>query len=333
MISTFRNSLRDAALDFAWWQWTQVGVAGRSNITKPQAVDPEALILFTVSIARSDPRLFDEVLDWLAQNVRLVSLQRLRNLAKNFPIESNLIEATVAWVSEQSTAVRWSTTPPPRNPPREPLFDPSLVSLMNEPDEVFARYGYLRPAVQRSSNSTEPPVKAPAALAFRLRLMFGLGTRAEILRILLGTAPQRHDAAWIADEAGFAKRNVSDALSSLASAGVIRSEWTGNERSFWVHRSEWARLLEPALKTDWLPAHRSWISILPAVLLALDWLDHHADGASAYLLASQVRDLIESITPLLNSAGLEVAGPGWVEDVEDTAVLGHAIEALIKAIS
>jgi hypothetical protein len=30
------------------------------------AADPEALLLFTFEVGRNDPRLFDEVLDWLA---------------------------------------------------------------------------------------------------------------------------------------------------------------------------------------------------------------------------------------------------------------------------
>jgi hypothetical protein len=47
------------------------------------AQDPEALLLFTFEVARDDPRLFGEVLDWLALNERLVSVQRLRNLCRD----------------------------------------------------------------------------------------------------------------------------------------------------------------------------------------------------------------------------------------------------------
>jgi hypothetical protein len=44
--------------------------------------DIEALLLLTFEVARADPRLFDEVLDWLVTNEHLISVRRLRTLAK-----------------------------------------------------------------------------------------------------------------------------------------------------------------------------------------------------------------------------------------------------------
>lgn len=64
------------------------------------AADPEALILFTLQIGRRDPRLFDEVLDWVALNQKVLSLQRLRNLAARFPVDADLVAAVVAWTRE-----------------------------------------------------------------------------------------------------------------------------------------------------------------------------------------------------------------------------------------
>ncbi len=48
-------------------------------------MDPEALLLFTIEVARLDPRPFDETLDWLATNGTLLSLTRLRHLEARHP--------------------------------------------------------------------------------------------------------------------------------------------------------------------------------------------------------------------------------------------------------
>ena len=66
-----------ALLAFAWDQWAQMGVSGTARRADRWAADPETLLLFTLEVARADPRLF-----WLALNERLVSVGRLRNLCR-----------------------------------------------------------------------------------------------------------------------------------------------------------------------------------------------------------------------------------------------------------
>jgi hypothetical protein len=62
-LSEIRDGVSQRLLDFAWRQWAQVGVSATVEGADHWAVDPEALILFTIGIARRDPRLFDETLD------------------------------------------------------------------------------------------------------------------------------------------------------------------------------------------------------------------------------------------------------------------------------
>ena len=88
MLSDIRERVRQGLLDFAWRQWAQAGVAANIAAFDRWAIDPEALILFTITVVRKDSRLFDEVLDWMAVNRQLLSLQRLRNLSKRFPVDS-----------------------------------------------------------------------------------------------------------------------------------------------------------------------------------------------------------------------------------------------------
>lgn len=97
-ISDLRVEVRTRLVDFAWDQWAQMGVSAAPRRTDRWAADPEALLLFTFEIARAAPRIFDEVLDWLALNQRLVSVQRLRNLCRD-EADRSLAEASLAWAT------------------------------------------------------------------------------------------------------------------------------------------------------------------------------------------------------------------------------------------
>jgi hypothetical protein len=76
LLLELREKARQGFLEFAWRQWAQVGVSANVAGFDRWVIDPEALILFTVAVAWRDPRLFDEMLDWLAENRRLLTMQR-----------------------------------------------------------------------------------------------------------------------------------------------------------------------------------------------------------------------------------------------------------------
>jgi hypothetical protein len=73
----------EAALNLAWSQWTGLGVRGTAPIPST-AVDPEALIYLTAALAKHDPRLRDEALDWWSRFKHHVSRPRLSRLAARF---------------------------------------------------------------------------------------------------------------------------------------------------------------------------------------------------------------------------------------------------------
>ena len=171
-ISDLRNEVRARLLAFAWDQWTQMGVSGTPQRADRWAADPEALLLFTLEIARADARLFDEMLDWLALNERLVSVQRLRNLCRD-DTDRTLAEAALAWVAQSTDSTRRS--------PRRPASESSpAVQLFRDPkadarpaDKTFRAYGWLKPPTERSGKSRTPNLLAPINIAFRLRQILG----------------------------------------------------------------------------------------------------------------------------------------------------------------
>ncbi|MGE5335809.1 MAG: hypothetical protein ACM3JL_00080, partial [Nitrososphaerota archaeon] len=87
-----------------------MGVLAATDREDRWAADPEALLLLTFEVGREEPRLLDEVLDWLVANERLVSIQRLRNLARDEE-DRALIEAVVGWLGERRRRARLAARP------------------------------------------------------------------------------------------------------------------------------------------------------------------------------------------------------------------------------
>lgn len=332
LISELRDRVRKELLEFAWSQWAQLGLSAHPTRSDRWAIDPEALNLFTVEVARRDPRLFDELLDWMSLNGRLLSLQRLRNLVSRFRLDRKLVDAVVAWVGESAPSLRWPKAGQrgsQRKPRGEPLFSEDAVSFVGEPDQVFARYGYWRPPAHRSGKSSEPDVQAEINLAFRLRLLLGPGTRSEVMRILLTFTDGSLDAARIADEAGFAKRNVNEALTALVESGAVKARWSGNERVFLASRERWATLLEIGPSRVRMPTFLSWVHLLPPLLEILLWLEREAEaGHSEYLVSSHGRDLVERTAPDLETVGVVVPRS---RSLRSTAYL-PAFEELVQSL-
>lgn len=328
LISEARERAGQKLLDFAWRQWNQVGVSASVSGEDRWAVDPEALILFTIGLGRWDPRLFDEMLDWIALNHGLLSMQRLRNLTARFPVAAGLVAAVIAWTREPVPVQLLKDQPTPAK--KQPVFSPDVLGFIAVADPAFEEYGYLRPQVTRSGKSREPDPMAPASLAFQLRHLFGPGGRSEVMRVLLTWEQGPLDATRIADEAGFAKRNASDALTALAASGAISAAWSGNERLFTADHSQWAALLG---RTE-LPAFVPWTHLLPAALEVICWLDTESGTTdSDYLIASHARTVMARITRDLQVAAVATpreslpVGPSYLPAVLTT------VDAMLAKLS
>ena len=319
-ISDLRHEVRGRLLAFAWDQWTQMGVSGTPRRTDRWAADPEALLLFTLEVARADARLFDEVLDWLALNERLVSVQRLRNLCRD-DTDRALAGAALAWVAR------------PRSPrpsdPRLPAGESSrAVQLFRDvkadarrADKTFRTSGWLKPPTERSGKSQPPDLFAPINIAFRLRQILGIGARAEVARFLLTVQAPSVTAQVVSASAAYAKRNVHEALTALHSAGVIDAVTVGNEQRYRIDRKRWAALL--GLTEAGLSSERDWPQLFHALRVLVRWLeDEQHDKLSDYMLASEARTVADEIVPELRYAGVRIpldARPGaeyWQDFVE-----------------
>lgn len=289
-VATFRDEVAEALQAFAWRQWSQLGVSGAPPRQREErAMDPEALLLFTLEIGRRDPRLFDEVLDWLASNEPLVSVQRLRNLC-----------ATADDRAMADAALDWAKRARGRHPSSrgrsiagtlKPVFTTVPLPPRDALDPDFAKHGLARSMLERSGKSQAPRLREPIGFAFRLRRLLGVGVRAEVLRTLLTIRAYQVPLRVITDSAAFTQRNVREGLTQLHEAGVIASHPAG----YSANAVAWSVVLELDDAPS-LPLYFDWISTLRALSAIHRWLDtSDLDELSPYLLASRARTLVATI--------------------------------------
>jgi len=307
-ISELRERLQSRLASFCWNEWAQLGVQAPVAQEDHWATDPEALILLTLEVGREEPRLIDELLDWLAVNERLISVQRLRNLSTGEE-DRALIEATIGWLSGRSPRARLTPKAATaeghlRNEP----FYRRLANLTAEPDPAFLAQGFQKPPAEPRLHSRSPNLGAPIAFAFRLRALLGFGARAEAMRVILTVNAPWMSVAAVAASTGFTKRNVAEALGALRSAGVLHVSEFGNEQRYQAPRQSWAHFLE---LTEF-PAHRDWPQLFAAYRRVLRWaVGVERAQLSPYMLASEARVLAEEIAPDLRFAGepFDAGGP------------------------
>lgn len=317
-VAALRQRLADQLVAFAWDEWAQMGLLATTHRRSLWAQDPEALIVFTLEVARAEPRLFDELLDWMLINEPLLSVRRLRAMCVD-ETDGTLTTAALTWLARQRPRARLANgakTPAPAQ--LRPLFQPALH--IGEPDEDFAAAGWLRPALSPSRKSRHPDANAPINLAFRLRQILGVGIRAEVVRVLLCMEAPWVNAQALARSTGYSKRNVHDALAGLSAAGVVSAFTVAAEQRYTADRSAWAALL--GTKPNELPGHRDWPQLLAVLRRVLRWAEQPELAAmSNYLRASRARDLLELLRSDLAFVGIAIdfgrsTGDAW-RDLEE----------------
>lgn len=304
-VATLRAETTAALVELAWEQWSQMGVsAGPPARREERAADPEALLLFTLHVARDDPRLFDEVLDWLALNTPLLSTHRLRNLCAD-AADRALADSALDWAAtaRRRQPLGRDASAPPDDDALEPVF-PALPLPRDSLDPAFARHGLARPPLHPSGKSQPPRLREPINFAFRLRRLLGIGVRAEAVRTLLTVRAPRLSSRVIDASSGFAQRNVREGLAQLQDAGVIDVVRVSDDRHYSIRDADWATLLRLPSTPD-LPLHYDWIPAYRALTRILRWLQEpEVEGLSPYLLASQARTLMDDIADDLSYAGI-----------------------------
>jgi hypothetical protein len=312
-LTSFKSQLRDALLAFLWRQWSALGVSGHARTDDPWLIDPESLLLFSTVVARHDARLFDEILDWLHLHADLLNLQRLSRLQKDHAIgDASVLAAIASQLTRDKAHPKWRAlvtraTPPPAHATPRPLF-PHLPAI-GRGDDTWLAWGWQRPPVELRGLSQPPRPDQPATFLFKLRALFGLQTRAEVVAWLLA-----HDTghpAEIARATGYFRSSIQGVLNELATSGHVFSVRTGREKHFGLRREEWRFLLTwPHPDSSPFPHWVDWPGYFAALRRVFDLVEHpRLDAMSANLQAIELLRALDAARLAKDSQAAAFAVP------------------------
>lgn len=163
-------------------------------------IAPEELLLLTSVIA--PPDLQNEALEWCASYHHFISISRLRALVKT---GGSSIEEPFS------------------------LFAATLNSISNADWPLFIEKDPLK--FETSTTPAPPQCERPSLLYLRLRTLFGVGARADLMTFFLTQGKNDFTASDTA-ELGYGKRSLADLLIDFVQSGFFTAFTVGNQRRF-----------------------------------------------------------------------------------------------------
>jgi len=319
---TFKQFYLNQILDFLWRQWSALGVAGGGRSEDMWLIDPEPTLIFSIHMARYEPRLFDEILDWLVINGRWIDGQRIRTLAKNESDDTRrLLSAVSSYASQEAPTYKrkWQSLAalhkvgPDTN--ETTLFltkDGKEYPKPNKPSPIFLDYGFMRDVFVLRKITRPVNVGTKANLRFLLRSLVGIGGRSECLVYLL-----THDAGHpveMAREIGLTVKGVRDMIIDLTDSGLVLTRPKGKRKlEYYLNKKRWFEFItgqnmEEIKPPVWL----NWIALYSALNGVWNVLNEVEKTDSSYMKSSKLREAMETITTEFSRSGLEhppVPGP------------------------
>jgi hypothetical protein len=298
--------LRRSVLDVLWQQWHALGAQAAGKGRAHAIVDPEALVMMSLVLMHEERRLGDLVQSWTARNSDLLSVQRVKNLAADYP---EIARQRLAWFARIAVAqgkdMRWRSLSV-HGPAADRTALKSLRANKNRAIRV------------RASD--------PAALVLRLRLGFGVGVKADVLGYLLGIAGEWASIRDISTATSYTVAGIRRAMEDMAAARFIHST-AGPPAAYRADPETWSRALDLA---KGLPHWRNWHQRFAFVAAFLAWLRAGRGlPLSVYAAGVRGRELMEQHRSAFAPDVVEVWSEhtpvsDWLEFVE------NAVSALVR---
>jgi hypothetical protein len=309
-LEPFAERLRRSVLDVLWQQWHALGAQAAGKGRAHAIVDPEALVMMSLILMDEERRLGDLVQSWTVQNSDLLSVQRAKNLAADYPESAR---QGLAWFARialtQGKDMRWRSL--------------SVHGTATDRTAIKSLRANKKRAIRVRASD-------PAALMLRLRLGFGVGAKSDVLGYLLGIAGEWASIRDISTATAYTVAGIRRAVEDMAAARLIHST-TGPPAAYRADPETWSRVLGLAKEP---PLWRNWHQRFAFVAVLLAWtktarrapLSVYAAGVRGRELMDQYRsafapDVVEAWsehTPVTN----------WLEFVEKAvSALAHWMPA------
>jgi len=307
-LNAFNEDLQKRVLDLIWRQWTALGIHGYGASWEGSPVDPDALLLFSCTVARQDARLFDAMVEWMEHNGRYLAVTRVRRMlgSGDFAGEQ-VLHAVVQATADSEIAPKWKRLSSrfECEAGEEPLFYLSggkPLPVVGEPDPRFLEWGLVRDRYHSRGVAGMFDSHDPAAILLRLRALLGVNARCEILLYLM-LNPSGTPRA-MARACGYEPTTVVKAMREMADSGLLDVRKDGRHTVYRIEAGDWCRLLiGKDVALSWI----GWSQLFGALERIMTVLDHAARTEESELAqASIVRRVFEQgVVEALEKAGLE----------------------------
>ncbi len=229
-----------------WRQWSALGLFTYEAGEKNWIIDPEALIVSTLSMER-EKRLLEGCKEWCVKNRAWISSSRLRRIAEEF-----------------------SGSQPPLE---KPLLSENLPML-----ESCIKNKKIKKEGERKT--FQPNLDSPPLLLLKLRAVFGVEARSDVfLYFLLGMKGNSYEVArWTY----YDQKRVYAVVNMWERAGILEKMHSAKEKIFWLaNRNKW----QEVFGVEKLPPFVNWPKVF-LFLHRINLVLRDGDWQEPYLLSS-----------------------------------------------
>ena len=275
-------------LNATWAQWATLTAAAIPADRRRAwtIVDPEALVLASLTVGHRERRLDDIVASWARDAANLMSMHRMRALVSGYPSAVHERLGIFTKAASSGGDRRWRR-----------------LSVHSGTDGYTPR---LKPLGELRL------IEAPA-LTLRLRAGFGVNAKADLLSLLIGFGGAAADLKVIAAAIAYTERAVRTATEEMTVAGLIH-EIEGRPSSFYADPTAWAQVLQPhsadrrsPKKEPEFPRWRFWAAVFVFLARVIDWSSKGEHEAwSRYVTSSRARDILEEHDRRLRQANVSL---------------------------
>ncbi len=310
-LKEYRDEFLDRLLDILWDQWTAFGISGHGNSLNQSVIDPEALLIFSSSMARYDARLFDAILEWLKINGRFINVARITQILNKERFTGKpVLQSIVAAASTTELESKWrrliQRTDRKKSEP-EMLFhhrDGTALPVVKERDSLFEKYGFIRDSFKERGISHVFNHERSSNLLLRLRAFFGVNARCEIVLYLW--LNHRGSPRSMARDCYYFPATISKALAEMEQSGLLFSRNEGRYRFYEFESPEiWKSIF---FEKDSTPSWIVWPRLFSALEQIWLFLDKNSKTEkSALEQASSLRRVLkDKIISQLDKSGLPI---------------------------
>lgn len=275
----------ETSIDIVWAQWEHLGAHAQGHETTVSSIiDPEALLLYSLSLEPHERRLADFTRWWAKSGSDLLSVQRVKTLRPQFPsVTENL--SSFAHCAVESGDNRWKRLAADAEPSQKARRDAK-------------RRGRDRPHI------TEAP-----GLMLRLRAGFGVSAKADVMAYLLGIREKAVSRSDVAASIGYSRATVRAALSDLSRAEFIHEE-PGRPTRYYVSRDAWSRVLDagPRVRPPQHNTWRHWSDLFAFFAQTTKWAQQSSER-TPYIQSSKARDIFEANARAVKANRIRVPRP------------------------